>query len=105
MHEARGAESSTRPQPRASRSVRNTPCIVGARGDGRAIGGQLAKAERIRGRQIDVEVHEVPGDGWVAIGIVTRGLVVEEGLRFEARAGRADEAERRLKMDIEAALV
>jgi hypothetical protein len=28
-------------------------------------------AERIRGRQVSIEIGEMPGGGWVAIGIVT----------------------------------
>jgi hypothetical protein len=39
----------------------------------------------------------------VAVGVVTQGLGHEQDMRFEARAGDRAEAERRLKMDIEAA--
>ncbi len=63
----------------------------------------MVTAERIRGRQVSIEIGEVPGVGWVAIGIVTGGLSHEKGMRFEARADDATEAERRLKMEIEAA--
>ena len=62
-----------------------------------------ADGERIRGRVVDIEVGEVPGIGWVAVGIVTRGLSHEQGMRFEARAADRAEAERRLKLDIETA--
>jgi uncharacterized protein (UPF0254 family) len=63
----------------------------------------MLTAERIRGRQVSIEIGEVAGIGWVAIGIVTEGLSHEKGLRFEARANDATEAEQRLKMEIEAA--
>jgi hypothetical protein len=69
-------------------------------------GGQVAMvtAERIRGRQVSIDIDEVPGIGWVAIGIIDEGLGPEKGMRFEARAADRSEAERRLKMEIEAAL-
>ena len=63
----------------------------------------MVTAERIRGRQISIEIGEVPGVGWVAIGIVEGGLSHEKGMRFEARAEHPGEAEWRLKMEIEAA--
>lgn len=63
----------------------------------------MVMEERIRGRVVEVEVGEVPGIGWVAIGTVTRGLGHEQGMRFEARAADRAEAERRLKLDIETA--
>ena len=63
----------------------------------------MVTAERIRGRQVRVEIGEVPGVGWVAIGIVEKGLSHEKGMRFEARAQGPCEAEERLKMEIEAA--
>ena len=63
----------------------------------------MLTVERIRGRQVSIEIGEVPGVGWVAIGIVTDGLSHEKGMRFEARASDAPEAEQRLKMEIEAA--
>jgi hypothetical protein len=59
--------------------------------------------QRIHGRVVDIEVGEVPGIGWVAVGVVTQGLSHEQGLRFEARAAEAAEAERRLRLDIETA--
>lgn len=59
--------------------------------------------ERIRGRRVNVEVGEVEGIGWVAIGIVTDGLAHEKGMRFEVRADDQTEAQRRLKLEIEAA--
>lgn len=65
----------------------------------------MARAERIHGRQVSIEVGEVPGGGWMAIGIVEQGLGPEKGMRFEARAANPGEAERRLKLDIEAAFV
>lgn len=45
----------------------------------------------------------MPELGWVAIGTVKQGLGPEVGQRFEARADDAIEAERRLKLQIEAA--
>ena len=63
----------------------------------------MLTAERIHGRQVTIEIGEVPGIGWVAIGIVSEGLKHEKGMRFEARANDATEAEQRLKMEIEAA--
>jgi hypothetical protein len=39
----------------------------------------MLTAERIRGRQVSIEIGEVPGVGWVAIGIVTKGLSHEKG--------------------------
>jgi hypothetical protein len=63
----------------------------------------MQTGERIRGRLVDVEVGEVPGIGWVAVGIVTHGLSHEQGMRFEARATDRAEAEQRLKMEVEAA--
>jgi len=65
----------------------------------------MLTAERIRGRQVSIEIGEVPGVGWVAIGIVTAGLSHEKGMRFEARANDPNEAELRLKVEIEAAFV
>ena len=65
----------------------------------------MLTVERIRGRQISIEIGEVPGGGWVAIGIVTEGLSHEKGMRFDARANDSTEAELRLKMEIEAAFV
>ena len=63
----------------------------------------MVTAERIHGRQVSVEIGEVPGVGWVAVGIVQEGLSHEKGMRFEARAGDPIDAEQRLKMEIEAA--
>lgn len=63
----------------------------------------MATGEQIRGRQVSIEVGEVPGVGWMAIGIIQGGLPHEKGMRFEARAADLDEAERRLKLEIEAA--
>lgn len=65
----------------------------------------MLTAERIRGRHVSIEIGEVPGIGWVAIGIVKEGLSHEKGTRFEARAADRTEAVQRLKMDIEAAFV
>ena len=65
----------------------------------------MLTVERIRGRQISIEIGEVPNVGWVAIGIVTEGLSHEKGMRFDARANDPTEAELRLKMEIEAAFV
>ena len=63
----------------------------------------MPTGERIRGRVIDIEVGEVAGLGWVAVGVVTHGLGHEQGMRFEARAADRAEAERRLRMEVEAA--
>ena len=63
----------------------------------------MVTAERIHGRQVSVEIGEVPGVGWVAVGVVQEGLRHEKGMRFEARAGDPGEAELRLKMEVEAA--
>ena len=63
----------------------------------------MLTAERIHGRQVSIEIGEVPDIGWVAIGIVTEGLSHEKGMRFEAHANDATEAEQRLKIEIEAA--
>ncbi len=63
----------------------------------------MLTAERIRGRLVDIEIGEVSGIGWVAVGIVRQGLSHEMGMRFEARAQDRAEAERRLKLDIESA--
>ena len=61
--------------------------------------------EQIRGRRVTVEVGEVAGLGWVAVGIVEEGLGPEHGMRFEARGADQAEAERRLRMEIETAFV
>jgi hypothetical protein len=63
----------------------------------------MLTAERIRGRLVDIEVGDVPGIGWVAVGTVKHGLAHETGMRFEARAENAAEAEQRLKLEIESA--
>jgi len=63
----------------------------------------MVTEERIRGRQVSIEIGEGPGVGWMAIGIVQEGLSHEKGMRFEAHAADPDEAERRLKLEIEAA--
>jgi pyruvate,water dikinase len=63
----------------------------------------MLTVERIRGRLIDIEVGEVPGIGWVAVGTVKQGLGPEAGMRFEARAEDAAEAEQRLRLEIESA--
>jgi hypothetical protein len=63
----------------------------------------MLTAERIRGRLVDIEIGEVPGIGWVAVGIVRQALSHELGVRFEARAQEPAEAERRLKLEIESA--
>jgi hypothetical protein len=58
----------------------------------------MPRAERIRGRQVSIEIGEVPGVGWVAIGIVAEGLSHEKGM-----GGDPTEAEQRVKMEIKAA--
>jgi hypothetical protein len=62
----------------------------------------MVTAERIRGRRVRIEIGEVPGLGWVAVGIVEDGLGSEAGMRFEVRAADRADAERRLRMEIEA---
>jgi hypothetical protein len=57
--------------------------------------------DRIRGRVVEIEVEDVAGTGWVAVGVVRAGLPHEQGLRFEARASSAEAAEQRLRADIE----
>jgi hypothetical protein len=66
--------------------------------------GAMATQQRIRGRQVSIEIGEVPGVGWMAIGIVEKGLGPEKGMRFEARGADPGDAERKLKLEIEAAL-
>ena len=61
-----------------------------------------AMTTSIRGRAVEVEVGMVAGVGWVAVGVVTRGLPPEVGKRFEAKGADADEARRRLEEDVEA---
>ena len=63
----------------------------------------MPTVQRIRGRVVDIEVGEVPGLGWVAVGVVTQGPSHEQGMRFEARAADRAGAERRLALDIETA--
>jgi hypothetical protein len=65
----------------------------------------MLTVERIHGRQVSIEIGEVPGIGWVAVGIVTEGLAHEKGMRFEAHAGDPSEAAQRLRLEIEAAFV
>jgi hypothetical protein len=65
----------------------------------------MLTAERIRGRQVRIEIGKVPDVGWVAIGIVTEGLSHEKGMRFEARANDPSEVAQRLRIEIEAAFV
>jgi pyruvate,water dikinase len=66
-------------------------------------GPVMLTAERIRGRLVDIEVGEVPELGWVAVGTVRQGLGYEAGMRFEVRADDRIEAERRLRLEVEAA--
>jgi hypothetical protein len=63
-----------------------------------------ARADRIRGRMVDIEVGAVPQTGWVAVGIVREGLGHERGLRFEARGLGPEDAEEHLRGEIEAYL-
>ncbi len=58
--------------------------------------------ERIRGRIIEIEIGEVQGLGWVAVGIIAQGVDGEPGMRFDATAESAAEAETRLRSEIEA---
>ncbi|HSE93179.1 MAG TPA: hypothetical protein VLF19_07720 [Methylomirabilota bacterium] len=59
-------------------------------------------SDRIRGRLVEVEVGEVQGLGWTAVGVVKNGLAPEVGLRFQATAPTSEEAARRLQAEIEA---
>jgi hypothetical protein len=58
--------------------------------------------DRIGQRVIEIQMDEVPGVGWVAVGIVRVGLPHEQGLRFDASAASALEAEERLRAEVEA---
>ncbi len=58
--------------------------------------------ERIRGRIVEIEIGEIQGHGWVAVGVVAQGVDGEPGMRFDARADSAAEAESRLRSEIEA---
>jgi hypothetical protein len=62
-----------------------------------------AVTERIRGRLVTIEVGQVPGDGWIAVGIVEQGPAPDRGARFEARGAERREAVERLRAEIEAA--
>jgi hypothetical protein len=62
------------------------------------------RADRSRGRMVDIEVGAVPEVGWVAVGIVREGLGHEKGLRFEARGLGPEDAEEHLRGEIEAYL-
>jgi hypothetical protein len=73
----------------------------------RAVDGRwphAVRADRVRGRMVDIEVGAVPGAGWVAVGIVREGLGHEKGLRFEGRGLGPEDAEERLRGEIEAYL-
>lgn len=60
------------------------------------------KAERIRGRLVEIELSETPGLGWVAVGIVRQGLAHERGMVFDGTGRDSDDAETKLKAEIEA---
>ncbi len=60
------------------------------------------KPERIRGRLVEIELSETPGLGWVAVGIVRNGLAHEKGMVFEATGRDSNDAETKLKAEIEA---
>lgn len=62
-------------------------------------------ADRIKGRLIEIEVGEVEGLGWIALGVVRRGLVHEVGMRFEAKAEDPIDAEQSVRAEIEAYFV
>lgn len=62
----------------------------------------MVTADRIRGRLIEIELGEVEGFGWVAVGTVREGLSHEKGMVFEAKALDPIEAESRIKAEIEA---
>jgi hypothetical protein len=57
--------------------------------------------QRVRGRLVEIEVGEVAGIGWVAVGVVKEGLPHEEGMRFEATGATRGEAELRLSAKVE----
>jgi pyruvate,water dikinase len=67
-------------------------------------GPPIPRAERIRGRVVEIDLREVEGVGCLAIGIVKSGPGPEVGARFEACEENAVLAERRLRLEIEAAL-
>ena len=62
----------------------------------------MLTADRIRGRLVEMELGEVAGFGWVAVGVVREGLNHEKGMLFEAKAQDPVEAETRLRAEIEA---
>jgi hypothetical protein len=64
----------------------------------------MVTEERIRGRQVSIEVvGVVPDGGWMGSGVVKEDSATKKGPRFEARATDPGEAERRLKLAIKAA--
>ncbi len=62
----------------------------------------MRTADRIKGRLVEIEIEEVEGFGWIAVGTVQEGLSHEKGLRFEAKAADPIEAEQQLKGEVEA---
>lgn len=58
--------------------------------------------ERIAGRLVQIELGEVEGLGWVAVGVVKGGLHHEQGMLFEAKSHDPTQAENRLRAEIEA---
>lgn len=62
----------------------------------------VMRTELIRERVVEIEVNRSAGAGWIAVGVVREGLAPERGLRFEAHGASAEEAERRLREEIEA---
>ena len=62
----------------------------------------IMRTDVIRERVVEIEIGQPAGAGWIAVGIVRQGLAPERGLRFEAHGASAEEAERRLREEIEA---
>lgn len=62
----------------------------------------MLTVDRIRGRLVEIELGEVEGFGWVAVGVVQEGFSHERGMRFEAKAQDPLEAETRLRAEVEA---
>ncbi|MBI4591546.1 MAG: hypothetical protein HY725_22200 [Candidatus Rokubacteria bacterium] len=62
----------------------------------------MVRADRIRGRLVEIEFEPVEGFGWVAVGVVKEGLSHEKGMLFEAKAPDPVEAETKLRAEIEA---
>ena len=54
---------------------------------------------KIGGRLVEIETANVEGIGWVAVGVVQRGLRHEVGMSFMARGADCAEAASRLELE------